>query len=235
MAHLLLPRTPQTSHSWSGSDTRPEGRSPASHQNEHGVSDVRGDHDLRQVPQSSRAPQQRNELSPVSPRPERSGPDVSRLPSVQKQADPYRRNPSGHTGLQRHRTPESRPVQRSSHSANTGNPTASLNWISGKVLCSTCHKPHYADSDSSTFDNRTSALLGLLTPSAGYLLRTDFRATSTFGTNICMNCHKGKTTTTARTRMFNAQIAMEPMWTISPRRCGPGGRNPQCLPACGAT
>ena len=77
-------------------------------------------------------------------------------------------------------------------SANPANPTASVNLNNGSVVCSTCHRVHYADSDSSTFDNRSSAIFGLLTPSSGYLLRTDYRGATINSVNICLNCHKGK-------------------------------------------
>ena len=123
-------------------------------------------------------------------------------------------------------------------SANTANPSASLKLASGNLICSTCHKTHYADSDSSTFDNSTSATLGLLTPSAGYLLRTDFRAAQADGTNICTNCHKGKGLTTIPGKISSAPIATHRMWITSNRRMWPparGRRIPSCCAAMSTT
>jgi predicted CxxxxCH...CXXCH cytochrome family protein len=75
---------------------------------------------------------------------------------------------------------------------NPLNPTSAPNLINGKVLCSTCHRAHYADSDSSTFDNRTSVILSHLSPSKGYLLRADYRSKTVDAVMACTSCHKGK-------------------------------------------
>lgn len=76
--------------------------------------------------------------------------------------------------------------------ANPANRTSALKLPSGQVLCSTCHSVHYADSNSATFDNASSVLLGRFSSSEGYILRTDRRAGKANGINICTNCHKGK-------------------------------------------
>ena len=92
-------------------------------------------------------------------------------------------------------------------SPNVNNPTANPgNYLSprgknGKIECSTCHAPHYADSSSATFDNRSTAngsavddpakgLKGSLQNSKGQLLRTDPVGSSANAINICSSCHK---------------------------------------------
>jgi predicted CxxxxCH...CXXCH cytochrome family protein len=65
----------------------------------------------------------------------------------------------------------------------------------GKLLCSTCHGVHYADSSSATFDSFSS--YNTLQPGDGFLLRTDLRgaavaARASDNSNICVNCHAGK-------------------------------------------
>ncbi len=78
--------------------------------------------------------------------------------------------------------------------ANPANSSSAMNLAKGgQLLCSTCHGVHNTDSNSATFDNHSSSLLGRLTPSAGYLLRTDLRGATPNGVNICTNCHKGYT------------------------------------------
>ncbi|BBA71309.1 C-type multiheme cytochrome omcA [Geobacter sulfurreducens] len=72
--------------------------------------------------------------------------------------------------------------------ANPANPTAAMKLVNGAVLCSTCHGVHYADSNSATFDNHSGH--GTLTPSAGFLLRTDLRGATAASVNICTNCHR---------------------------------------------
>ncbi|MBT0654789.1 CxxxxCH/CxxCH domain-containing protein, partial [Geobacter luticola] len=62
--------------------------------------------------------------------------------------------------------------------SNPGNPTSALKLVGGEVLCSTCHRVHFADSASATYDSATSARQGHLTPSGGKLLRTDLRGAS---------------------------------------------------------
>jgi predicted CxxxxCH...CXXCH cytochrome family protein len=73
--------------------------------------------------------------------------------------------------------------------ANPDNPTSAMKLINGKVLCSTCHGFHYTDSNSGTFDNRSSSVLGNLSTSSGMLLRTDMLGATTASVNICTNCH----------------------------------------------
>lgn len=87
--------------------------------------------------------------------------------------------------------------------ANPYNRTSDLNnYLSaGKIVCSTCHATHYADSSSSTLDNRSTAsgfalddnakgLKGRLQDSKGYLLRTDQFGATSASINLCSNCHK---------------------------------------------
>lgn len=79
--------------------------------------------------------------------------------------------------------------------ANSGNYTSDLGRYlkNGNVVCTTCHGMHYADSDSATFDNRSTAAGRNPTgfsPSAGNLLRTDYRGATASTLNICTNCHK---------------------------------------------
>lgn len=80
--------------------------------------------------------------------------------------------------------------------ANPGNYLAS-----GKIVCTTCHKAHYADSNSATFDNKSSAngfnqddpakgLKGQLQNSQGTLLRNDYIGSSATAINTCSSCHK---------------------------------------------
>jgi predicted CxxxxCH...CXXCH cytochrome family protein len=88
-------------------------------------------------------------------------------------------------------------------SPNPNNPTAKLgNYLSsGKIVCTTCHAPHYADSSSATLDNRSTAngfaaddpakgLKGSLQNSRGQLLRTDPIGSSASAINVCSSCHK---------------------------------------------
>ncbi|MGB9082560.1 MAG: CxxxxCH/CxxCH domain-containing protein, partial [Desulfuromonadaceae bacterium] len=74
--------------------------------------------------------------------------------------------------------------------ANPSNPTSAMKLLGGKVSCSSCHGVHATDSNSSTFDSFSS--LSDLQPSDGSLLRTDRRAATANGINICTNCHAGK-------------------------------------------
>jgi len=93
--------------------------------------------------------------------------------------------------------------RRTPLSPNPNNPTAKLgNYLSsGKVVCTTCHATHYADSSSATLDNRSTAngfavddpakgLKGSLQNSKGQLLRTDPIGSSASAINICSSCHK---------------------------------------------
>jgi predicted CxxxxCH...CXXCH cytochrome family protein len=81
--------------------------------------------------------------------------------------------------------------------SNPANPTSDLNArmarTNGLLVCSTCHGVHYTDSNSATFDNRTSAIFGRLSTSAGFILRTDLRGSTANAVNICTNCHINKT------------------------------------------
>lgn len=72
---------------------------------------------------------------------------------------------------------------------NPANRTAEMKLRSGLVVCSTCHGVHYADSNSRTFDNYSNSVLGNLSTSRGYLLRTDLRGSTADSLNICSNCH----------------------------------------------
>lgn len=74
--------------------------------------------------------------------------------------------------------------------ANAANPTSAMKLLGGKVSCSTCHGVHATDSNSSTFDSFST--LSDLNPSDGNLLRSDRRAATADGINICTNCHAGK-------------------------------------------
>ena len=74
--------------------------------------------------------------------------------------------------------------------ANPANPTSAMKLsASGAVLCTTCHGVHFTDSNSRTFDSATSAVMGHLSTSRGYLLRTDLRGQTSATVNICSNCH----------------------------------------------
>lgn len=70
-------------------------------------------------------------------------------------------------------------------SGNPSNPTATMKLIDGTVLCSTCHGVHHTDGSSETFDSFSS----MMTPSDGYLLRSDLRGATSGKLNICTNCH----------------------------------------------
>jgi predicted CxxxxCH...CXXCH cytochrome family protein len=74
--------------------------------------------------------------------------------------------------------------------ANPANPTSAMLLKNGKVLCTTCHGVHYADSNSATFDSYSS--YNSLAPADGFLLRTDLHGASADSVNICTNCHDGK-------------------------------------------
>ncbi len=82
--------------------------------------------------------------------------------------------------------------QRTPVNANPANPTSAMRLPSGKVICSTCHGVHFADSNARTFDNASSSTFGRLSSSQGYLLRTDMRGGTANAVNICTNCHAGK-------------------------------------------
>lgn len=80
---------------------------------------------------------------------------------------------------------------------NPANRSAEMKIKAGLVLCSTCHGVHFADSNSRTFDNHSSALSNVVRPSGfgglstsqGFLLRTDMRGATANDVNICSNCH----------------------------------------------
>jgi len=73
--------------------------------------------------------------------------------------------------------------------ANPGNPSSAVKLVNGKVMCSTCHATHYADSNSGTVDARGS--WANLSSSRGMLLRTDTfgKTNAVTSVNICTNCH----------------------------------------------
>lgn len=76
---------------------------------------------------------------------------------------------------------------------NATNPTGQTKLIGNKVVCSTCHKTHNADSRTSTFDPYSSGqAFGQLSSSKGYLLRVDAYGKTVNDVNICTNCHAGK-------------------------------------------
>ncbi|MBJ6725375.1 CxxxxCH/CxxCH domain c-type cytochrome [Geomesophilobacter sediminis] len=81
--------------------------------------------------------------------------------------------------------------------ANPANASSDLNAFlkGGKVVCSTCHRVHYADSNSATFDSYSSYYH--LKDGDGVILRTDRRgapvaAGAADNVNICTSCHAGK-------------------------------------------
>ncbi|CAG0979919.1 hypothetical protein GEOBC_01754 [Geobacteraceae bacterium] len=75
--------------------------------------------------------------------------------------------------------------------SNPANPTSAMKMSrSGAVVCTTCHGVHYTDSNSRTFDNASSARMGLLSTSRGFLLRTDLKGSTVTDPNVCTNCHK---------------------------------------------
>ena len=92
----------------------------------------------------------------------------------------------------------SKPKHKPPVNANPANPTSAMKLINGKVLCTTCHVIHYADSNSSTYDSYSS--YNSLLPSAGYLLRTDLHGASADSVNICTNCHAGKKSHNAKSQ-----------------------------------
>ena len=102
--------------------------------------------------------------------------------------------------------------RRNPKNANTANYTSDLGrYLSnGNVVCTTCHGVHYADSDSATFDNRSTAA-GLnptgFSRSAGSLLRTDLRGATSDNLNICSNCHKETRERNHNTASQNVQCA----------------------------
>ena len=96
--------------------------------------------------------------------------------------------------------------------ANSANHTSDLGRYlkNGNIVCTTCHGVHYSDSDSATFDNRSTAA-GLnptgFTASAGNLLRTDLRGATSDNLNICSNCHKETAQRNHNTHAQNVQCA----------------------------
>jgi len=79
--------------------------------------------------------------------------------------------------------------------ANAANPSTRLPLKQGLVLCTTCHKPHKADSAGDSFDSYSAGRLKQQASKAyglGVLLRTDQRGKSTSDINICTACHAGK-------------------------------------------
>ena len=89
--------------------------------------------------------------------------------------------------------PDLRSTPLNNNPANyTSDLEARIAKTGGLLVCSTCHSVHFGDSNSATFDNRTSAKFGLLSTSKGFLLRTDLRGSSANAPNICTNCHINK-------------------------------------------
>jgi predicted CxxxxCH...CXXCH cytochrome family protein len=93
--------------------------------------------------------------------------------------------------------------RRTPLSPNPYNYTAKLGnyFKSGKLVCTTCHATHYADSNSATLDNRSTAngsasddiakgLKGQLQNSQGQLVRTDIFGATANAINVCSSCHK---------------------------------------------
>jgi len=74
--------------------------------------------------------------------------------------------------------------------SNPLNASAAMKLSQNKVLCTTCHGVHFADSNSRTFDNWTSAIFNGLSSSQGFLLRTDLNGRNSDDRNICTNCHR---------------------------------------------
>ncbi|SNB47896.1 CxxxxCH/CxxCH domain-containing protein [Geobacter sp. DSM 9736] len=74
--------------------------------------------------------------------------------------------------------------------SNPDNKTSQLGTKGGKILCTTCHGIHYVDSNSRTYDNFSSLVMGRLSSSQGNLLKTDLRGGTANDRNICTNCHK---------------------------------------------
>ncbi len=72
--------------------------------------------------------------------------------------------------------------------ANPANSSAAPKLTNDTLLCSTCHRVHYADSSSATFDNATSYLH--LVVGDGNLLRSDLRGATAASINICSSCHR---------------------------------------------
>jgi predicted CxxxxCH...CXXCH cytochrome family protein len=94
-------------------------------------------------------------------------------------------------------------LRRTPLSPNSNNPTAKLGnyFKTGRLVCTTCHAPHYADSSSATLDNRSTAngfaldnpalgLKGKMQDSNGLLLRTDQFGATANAINACSSCHK---------------------------------------------
>jgi len=86
-------------------------------------------------------------------------------------------------------------------SANPANPTASVQFKNGQVVCSSCHGVHYSDSRSSTIDSGTA--FANLSTGDGNLLRTDLKGKAINAAagdylNICTNCHMNKFTHNGR-------------------------------------
>lgn len=73
--------------------------------------------------------------------------------------------------------------------ANPANPTSAMKLVNGKIMCTSCHSVHYADSNSGTVDSRGT--WANLSSSRGMLLRTDTfgKTDSPSSVNICTNCH----------------------------------------------
>lgn len=75
---------------------------------------------------------------------------------------------------------------------NPLNTTGQTKLVNGILICSSCHGVHFTDSNSRTFDSRSSARMNNLSASRGFLLRVDARGKAANDTNICTNCHAAK-------------------------------------------
>ena len=76
---------------------------------------------------------------------------------------------------------------------DSGNANSQLKIVSGKVVCSSCHKVHAADSRTGTLDNySTGHAFTNLSTSNGALLRVSPRGKAANDVNICTNCHTNK-------------------------------------------
>lgn len=70
---------------------------------------------------------------------------------------------------------------------NINNPTGEVKLKNGKIVCSTCHGVHNADSNTDTVDT-----FGIATSADGYLLRVSRKGATVTDVNICTNCHMSK-------------------------------------------
>lgn len=73
--------------------------------------------------------------------------------------------------------------------ANPANPTSAMKLVNGKIMCTSCHATHFADSNSGTVDSKEQ--WANLSSSRGMLLRSDTfgKTDAATSVNICTNCH----------------------------------------------